>query len=166
MSGRTSKKHAGKAAPPAKAALNYGLLSDLIGYNLRRAQAIVFDDFIRSMADSRVTPGQFGVLTMIRANPGISQSALARAIGTERSSMVAVLDQLEARGLAERGAAQHDRRSHALRLTSQGEALLRALEPQVRQHEQRIAGDLNKSEVRRLIALLRRLGKAPKTSGG
>lgn len=162
MSVEAEKKRARKARAPS-AKLDYGLLSGLIGYNLRRAQAVVFDDFIRAMADARITPGQFGVLTMIRANPGISQSALARGIGTERSTMVAVLHELEARGLAERGAAQHDRRSHALRLTPQGEALLRELEPKVRAHERRIAGDLSPAEIRRLIALLRRLGPAGKT---
>ena len=161
MSGRASKKSLGKTARSANATLNYGLLSDLIGYHLRRAQAVVFDDFMRSMADSRITPGQFGVLTMIRANPGISQSALARALGIERSTMVAVIDELEARRLAERGTARHDRRTHALALTAKGNTLLSALEPKVRRHEQRIAGDLSKTEIRRLIALLSRLSKAP-----
>src|SRR3972149_10268666 len=103
MSGRASKTGASKTARTADAALSYGLLSELIGYHLRRAQAVVFDDFMRSMADSRITPGQFGVLTMIQANPGISQSALARALGIERSTMVAVIDELEARRLADRG---------------------------------------------------------------
>ncbi|MFQ5562711.1 MAG: MarR family winged helix-turn-helix transcriptional regulator [Parvularculaceae bacterium] len=149
------------ASNPASAAVDYGLLSGLIGYHLRRAQAFVFDDFMRSMADERITPGQFGVLALIRSNPGISQSGLARAVGTKRSTMVAVLDELESRGLAERGLAAHDRRAHALHLTPKGEALLRRLEPKVRRHEQRIAGDLNPSEIRRLIALLSRLKKSP-----
>lgn len=157
MSRKVSKKSPRKAARLGEAATNYGLLPGLIGYNLRRAQAIMFDDFMRTMAESRVTPGQFGVLTMIQANPGISQSALARSIGTERSTMVAVIDELESRGLAERGVAHNDRRSHALRLTAKGETQLRALEPKVRRHEQRIARDLSPSEVRRLIELLRRL---------
>ena len=157
MSRKVSKKSPRKAARLGEVATNYGLLPGLIGYNLRRAQAIVFDDFMRTMAESRVTPGQFGVLTMIQANPGISQSALARSIGTERSTMVAVIDELESRGLAERGVAHNDRRSHALRLTAKGETLSRALEPKVRRHEQRIARDLSPSEVRRLIELLRRL---------
>ncbi|HEX9790974.1 MAG TPA: MarR family transcriptional regulator [Kiloniellales bacterium] len=159
MSGRSIKKGARKTARPADATLSYGLLGDLIGYHLRRAQAVVFDDFMRAMADSRITPGQFGVLTMIQANPGISQSALARALGIERSTMVAVIDELEARALAERGTARHDRRTHALALTAKGAALVKALEPKVRRHEQRIAGDLSKTEIRRLIALLRRLSK-------
>lgn len=161
MPGKKSKTGTGKSARSTDTALSYGLLSELIGYHLRRAQAIVFDDFMRSMADSRITPGQFGVLTMIQANPGISQSALARALGIERSTMVAVIDELEARGLAERGTARHDRRTHALALTAKGNTLLDALEPKVRRHEQRIASDLSKTEIRRLIALLRRLSKAP-----
>lgn len=161
MSGTASKKSTNKGNHSAGAAVNYGPLTGLIGYHLRRAQAVVFDDFMRSMAESRITPGQFGVLAMIEANPGISQSALARALGIERSTMVAVLDELEARGLAERRTARHDRRSYALGLTAKGGALLSALKPKVRRHDRRIAGDLNRAERQRLITLLRRFNKAP-----
>lgn len=159
MSGTArTRKVTGKGT---RAAVNHGPLAGLIGYHLRRAQAVVFDDFMRTMASLRITPGQFGVLAMIEANPGISQSALARALGIERSTMVAVIDELEVRGLAERRAARHDRRSHALGLTAAGEAMLGTLKPKVRQHEQRIAGDLTRAERQRLIVLLRRISKVP-----
>jgi DNA-binding MarR family transcriptional regulator len=161
MNRTASRKRTKKGAQSTDAAINYGPLTGLIGYHLRRAQAVVFDDFMRGMADSRITPGQFGVLALIEANPGISQSALARALGTERSTMVAVLDQLEARGLAERRIAEHDRRSHALELTAKGGTLLSTLKPKIRRHEQRIAGDLDRAEKEHLIELLRRIGQTP-----
>jgi DNA-binding MarR family transcriptional regulator len=158
MNDVAGKKPTAKRA--AGAAVDYGMLAELVGYHLRRAQAVVFDDFMRAMADRRITPGQFGVLAMIEANPGISQSALARALGIERSTMVAVLDELERRGLAERHRARHDRRSHALALTDAGATLLADLKPQVRRHERRIARDLSRDEVQQLIGLLRRIRKA------
>ena len=157
----SKKKVTGKGVRSARTAVDYGPLAGLIGYHLRRAQAVVFEDFMRSMAEQRITPGQFGVLTMVEANPDISQSALARALGIERSTMVAVIDELEARGLAERRAARHDRRSYALKLTADGAALLSALMPKVRRHEQRITADLSRAEKQRLIDLLRRLSKVP-----
>jgi DNA-binding MarR family transcriptional regulator len=160
MNDRAKGKASTKPRRPAGKAVDYGMLTDLLGYHLRRAQAVVFDDFMRAMADQRITPGQFGVLVMIEANPGISQSALARALGIERSTMVAVLDELERRGLAERRSARHDRRSHALALSEAGGALLADLKPQVRRHEKRIARDLSRDETQQLIALLRRIRKA------
>lgn len=144
-----------------RADVDYGVLTKLVGYHMRRAQTVVFDDFMKSLADDHVTPGQFGVLVLIEANPGISQSALARALGVERSTMVAVLDELERRGLAKRRRSPHDRRSHALELTAKGGALLAAVKPKVRRHEKRIAGDLDRAEIQSLISLLRRISKAP-----
>ena len=76
-----------------------GILPELLGYHLRRAQLAVFADFARSMTGIDLTPGQFGVLARIAANPGLSQSALGRAVGIERSSVVAVIDRLDMHGL-------------------------------------------------------------------
>jgi DNA-binding MarR family transcriptional regulator len=135
-------------------------LDDLLGYHLRRAQAAVFNDFMRAMAEDQITPGQFGVLTLIDRNPGLNQSALARVLGIERSTMVAVIDRLERRRLVARRESAADRRSNVLGLTAQGKALLAAIEPKVRRHEERIAAGLDAGEVRVLIDLLRRVRAA------
>ncbi len=146
------------AARRGRGAVDYGMLRQLVGYELRRAQARVFADFMGTMADDGVTPGQFGVLVLIATNPGSSQSAIAEALGIERSTMVAVIDGLQARGLVVRETAAGDRRSYALRLTRQGAALLARLEPMVRAHERRIAAALSEEEKQALIGLLRRIG--------
>ena len=161
MDDATDGKAMAKRTGAQRADVDYGMLTELIGYHLRRAQTVMFDDFMRSLADDRITPGQFGVLVLIEANTGISQSALARALGIERSTMVAVLDELERRGLAERRPSQHDRRSHALGLTAEGNALLAAVKPKVRRHERRIAGNFDRAETQSLINLLRRISRAP-----
>jgi len=140
-----------------EAALDFGVLPELIGYHLRRAQVHFFADFARTMAEAQITPGQFGVLSLVGANPGMTQSALARAVGIERSTMVAVIDALQARGLVERAPSPVDRRSYALVLTDQGKALLERLIPMVRGHERRLARKLDPEERERLIELLLKL---------
>lgn len=134
------------------------MLEELLGYHLRRAQAAVFADFMRTLADDRITPGQFGVLVLIDRNPGLNQSALARMLGIERSTMVAVIDGLEARGLVARQGSDSDRRLNVLCLTRLGKALLSEVKPKVRRHEKRIAADLRPEEVAALIGLLKRIG--------
>ena len=42
---------------------DFDLLPGLIGYNLRKAQTAVFQDFSVSLQDCDITPGQFGVET-------------------------------------------------------------------------------------------------------
>ncbi len=140
--------------------LHRGILDKLLGYHLRRAQAAVFADFMRTMADDGITPGQFGVLVLIDGNPGLNQSALARTLGIERSTMVAVIDGLEARKLVARRGSTADRRAKVLALTRQGKALLAKVTPKVGAHEQRIAADLDAEESAALIALLKRIGPA------
>jgi len=142
--------------------LDFDILPTLVGYHLRQAQISVFNDFVRSMNKEQISPGQFGVLTLIGSNPGLSQSALARAVGIERSTMVAVIDALEVRGLVERQPSPVDRRSYALILSSKGEKLLQTLRPLVLGHDGRMTENLTAQERDALIHLLSKL----KTSSG
>jgi DNA-binding MarR family transcriptional regulator len=137
------------------------MLPTLLGYHLRRAQVAVFQHFAQVMGTADITPGQFGVLTVIDANPGISQTRLGNALGIDRSTVVAVIDRLEGLGLVVRAASPHDRRSHALRLAEHGTATLRRLEDLVRAHERHIARDLSAAEQAQLLALLKRIAPPP-----
>ena len=130
-----------RIVPPEGTA--WGLLPDLLGYHLRRAQVAMFQDFAASMNGADITPGQFGVLALIAANEGLSQTQLARILGIDRSTLNGVLDKLEQRGLIERGARPGDRRSHALALSRAGKTQFRQLARRVRQHETRIARKLS-----------------------
>ena len=142
-----------------KSRTGHGILPSLLGYNLRRAQLRVFQHFQSSMTAFEVTPGQFGVLTLIAENDGLKQSELGAALGIDRSTMVTVIDRLESRGLVVRAPSPSDRRSYALRLSEAGERLMGELTPKVREHEAAIAASLSAAERRQLISLLQRIGK-------
>lgn len=144
-------------ARAARPALARGMLPELVGYHLRRAQVAVFADFAASIGRHGLTPGQFGVLELIRANEGLNQSELGQAMGVDRSTVVAVIDRLEGRGLVERAPAPGDRRAHALRLTEAGGALLARLEPLVRGHEARLLAGIPRAERAGLVRLLGRI---------
>lgn len=137
--------------------LDFGMLPGLLGYQLRMAQIALFKDFAKGPGELEVTPGLFGVLVIIEANPDLKQSELARAAHLDRSTVVTVIDNLERRSLVERRAALNDRRSNALRITAAGTALLRKLKRQVSQHEQRLASNLSEDERRSLFELLQKV---------
>ena len=136
-----------------KADLDLGPLPDLIGYVLRRAQLVVFQDFFTAFAPFDISPAQFSVLTVIERNPGLTQTQVAEALGIKRTNFVGMLDELEKRGLAERRQAR-DKRSYALCLTSDGAALMRKLRPVIKAHESRMVGKIGDEGRDRLIALL------------
>jgi DNA-binding MarR family transcriptional regulator len=158
----------GRTAPAAAAdssearTIRLGLLPGLLGYQLRLAQRAVFDDFAASIGSTEISPGLFGILVIIEANPGLKQSELAAAAQLDRSSIVPVVDKLEARGyVARRGSAQ-DRRVNGLFLTADGAAALRRLKRKVLAHEHRISGTLQPEERRQLLELLARLRAPPR----
>lgn len=137
--------------------IDFGMLPGLVGYQLRLAQIAIFRDFAATFGDLSITPGLFGVLVVIEANPGLKQTELARAANLDRSTVVSVIDNLERRGLVERRSAAADRRSNALQLTAQGAALLTKLKRLVAQHEKRVARHLSEGEQATLVRLLRKI---------
>lgn len=134
--------------------LAQGELPGLLGYRLRLAQQAVFRDFAESVQG--LSPGRVGLLILIAANPGVTQSRLAEAARRDRSTMVGVLDQLEERGLVERRRGA-DRRTNGLWITRAGRALLGKALRAIARHERRIAARLSPADRRRLLELLGRI---------
>ncbi len=106
------------------APLDLSSLDAIVGYPLRRAQMAVFEDFARRFAGLDLTPAQYSTLAAIGSNPGRKQSEIGGALGIQRPNFVAMMDELERRGLAERARSGSDRRANALALTPKGRALL------------------------------------------
>lgn len=136
------------------AALKAGILPGLLGYRLRLAQQALFRDFAASVAE--LSPGRVGILLLIEANPGVTQSRLAQAVSLDRSTMVGVLHLLEGRGLLERRRGE-DRRTNGLWLTPEGRRVVGKLKRRIVLHERRVAARLSAAEREQLIALLEKL---------
>jgi len=108
----------------ASGPLDLSGLTSIVGYPLRRAQIAVFENFARRFAALDLTPAQYSTLVAIGDNPGRNQSEIAGALGIQRPNFVAMMDELQRRGLAERTRSGADRRSNAVALTLAGRALL------------------------------------------
>lgn len=143
-----------EAVPAADDPVDLGGLERHAGYLVRRLQLWIFQDFVRCMGDADIRPAQYSVLSVIAANPGLRQIALAQRLGIERARLVGLLDGLEERGLAERVASPRDRRSHALYLTPAGERFLEELRRRAAAHEANVAALLGAENRERLVAML------------
>lgn len=127
------------------------------GFLLRRAHQIsaaVFEDECREVG---LTPAQFGVLTVLRANPGLDQSSLARALGFDKVTMLRVLRGLEARGMVARSPAPSNRRNLSIVLSSDGEKLLDQAQKPAEEAYQRLMAPLSAAQQRQLLELLQLL---------
>lgn len=137
--------------------INFDELPGYVGYQVRRTQAKIFSDFEAMLKGFDFTPGSFGVLMLIRANPGITQVALAAAFGVDKSTMSPVIFRLEQRGLIRREVLASDRRRHALFFEKAAESTYLAARENVRAFEESIAARLSKAEQRELARLLVKL---------
>lgn len=141
------------------APINLGPLASLAGYLIRQAQLWVFQDFNETLAPLNIRPVQYSILTLISENPGLSQMALSRVLGIVRSGMVPLLDGLQNRGLLNRVAVVSDRRSYALHLTTDGDALLGRANALVQEHEERLrqkVGPRGHLQLLKLLAVFER----------
>ena len=124
------------------------------GYAVRRFQIWIFQDFIKTLRGVDIRPTQYSVLTVIGANPGLSQMAVAKRLGIERARLVHLLDSLEERKLVKRIKSKSDRRSHALHLTAQGETALAKFKRLATEHERHVEEKIGKANRERLLQIL------------
>lgn len=137
--------------------IDYSMLNSLVGYRLRRAQLAYFENFTATCTEQGVTPGLFGILAIVYTNPGLTQTAVAQAIDTDRSAMVAAVDKLQKLGLIERRPSDSDRRSYALYLTDHGVGFTENLHKKVLSHEAHFEKVMNKGEKEWLLGMLERI---------
>lgn len=130
------------------------LLTDLIGYRLKRAYMQIHPVTQRIMAEDDLRVVSFSCLSIITDNPGIVQSELADALQMERSNLVVVIDELEQRGLIGRKKVPTDRRRYALTTTLRGRQLRDRVGSKVRKAEDEIFGRLNTEERAFLLSVL------------
>lgn len=127
------------------------------GFLLRRAHQIsaaVFEDECRAVG---LTPAQFGVLTVVRANPGLDQSSLARALGFDKVTVLRVIRGLETRGLVSRVTSPLSKRHLSISLSPAGTQLLQDAQKPVEQAYNRLMGPLDEAQQARLLELLQLL---------
>lgn len=101
-----------------------------------------------------LTPPDAGILRLLRMEAGLSQQELAAKLKIHPSRLVAVLDNLEKRGLVERRAHPDDRRLYSLHLAKGGEEALAKIGRVAREHQQSLLAALNQQERETLAALL------------
>jgi DNA-binding MarR family transcriptional regulator len=151
---KNGRPAAGKLNGRGAEAVDYGPLADWVGFNLRMAQAAAFQAFSRRAQEVGTRPGRFATLMLIGRNPGISQTALSRANGRDKSSLTPVL--------IRRRRTRADQRAYRLSLTPAGKSLLAQLVRCARSHERNldriIGGRAQKSFVRILKRIIAQAG--------
>jgi DNA-binding MarR family transcriptional regulator len=115
--------------------------------------------FAARLSEVGLVPAHAGIFRILSATPAISQQALATALGTVPSRLVALVDDLEKRGLVERRAHESDRRTYALHLTDKGRTTMETISRIARDHRQDLLAALSIEEQGTLSSLLERVAE-------
>lgn len=157
-SGVTTAHRAG-AVTGDKAPSSLAFLLSQVGIHASRR-------FAERLAAIDLQPPLFRVLNVVDAAEGLSQQAIAEAIKAPPSRMVAIVDELEHRGLLKRRSDPADRRVHALYLTRAGRGLLARGREIAAVHESELTEGMSKADRKRLVALLQAIVDAQEIGAG
>src|SRR5215831_12583571 len=141
-------------------------LSRRLGFLLAQLGTHAHRRFAERLAGLDLHPRYCGMLSHLAACEGQSQQALSIALGIHRSAVVALVDDLEHRGLAVRRRDPSDRRAYTLYLTSPGREVLGDLERIAEEHEAELLTALDASERSQLISLLQRVAESQGLAAG
>lgn len=141
----------------AEQPLTQDVLLSLVGYNCRRAYLSILPLFAERMEQYGLRTVDFSVLSLLNANPNITQKRLAHAINLSPPNLAILLDRLEERGLVMRQRNPLDKRSQTLILTSEGARLCAKAEKTASQLEQEATSMLSSAEREQLLGLLQKI---------
>jgi DNA-binding MarR family transcriptional regulator len=101
-----------------------------------------------------LTPADAGILRLLRVQAGLSQQELAARLRIHPSRLVAILDNIEKRGLVERRANPDDRRLYSLHLTQTGGETLQKIGNVAQKHQDALLSSISPEERNTLATLL------------
>jgi DNA-binding MarR family transcriptional regulator len=101
-------------------------LAGRLGYLLKHAQLALAQLTAAALAPAGISGRQCAVLIAIDSAVPLSQQEVAGRLGVDRTTMVALIDELEAKELVERKKDPVDRRKNVVALTEAGRATLAA----------------------------------------
>jgi DNA-binding MarR family transcriptional regulator len=130
------------------------------GFMIRRAHQIAVSVFLEETGELGITNRQYGILFVVKQQPGLDQISVAKLLGLDRSTTGMVVAKLEQAGLVERCIGRSDRRRHSLALTPAGEKMLERLDAPARRAQTRLLSAFTPQERTQFLALLDKLTRA------
>jgi DNA-binding MarR family transcriptional regulator len=113
--------------------------------------------FAERLAPLRLSPPHAGILRVLRKSGGLSQQGLAEVLHMHPSALVALIDELEQRGLVKRRDNLDDRRTYELHLTDKGQVALRDVGRVGQEHNESLCAALSPPEREQLTEFLQRI---------
>ena len=132
-------------------------ISRTVTYRIARAHFLLAARANRALQPVGLDVREYGLMTSVRDLGPCSQHEIATRLDVSGPVIVELVDALEARNLVMRERNQEDRRSYALRLSAEGEALLTRASTAIEAALTEASQEIGRAGMLRLAALLREL---------
>src|SRR5436190_3420914 len=152
----TSRPDALSIGPPGGASAPPPCLGNRVGFLLARSHLDALA-IAGEVLEPGLDPKHFGALSVIAAEGPLSQQELGERMRVDRTTIVALVDELERRGFLARRRNPIDRRAYALEATAAGRRWLDRAGAVLAEAEARILAPLDPDEREQLIGLLHKL---------
>ncbi|MGE5266132.1 MAG: MarR family winged helix-turn-helix transcriptional regulator [Deltaproteobacteria bacterium] len=133
------------------------LISMSTTHLLHRAGQLAEDLFARSIGEIGITARQFVVLSVVESLEDPSQTALCDISGIDRSTLADIVRRLVARGLLTRRRTRQDARMYAVRITPEGQEVLRRAVPVAAKVDEALVEALNADQRDQFVSFLQKV---------
>lgn len=137
------------------------LLGTRLGYLLKHTQLRLAEHAGPALAPFGLDARELAVLSVLAAGRALSQLEAARRLSVDRTTMVALVDALESKGLVERRRSEEDRRRNVVELTERGRRVRADAEDAREAAEREFLAPLGEKDAVRLVKALRTLIRTP-----
>jgi DNA-binding MarR family transcriptional regulator len=137
------------------------VLREGLGWPVARVAHAIQNAHNEALARFDLSLRTFAVLAMIGDGAARSQLEIAQAVGLDKTTLVATIDDLERRALVRRTPDPGDRRARIVAITDEGREILEQASDVVRETEGRIFADMSCEDAQRIKAALTSLLGGP-----
>jgi DNA-binding MarR family transcriptional regulator len=130
-------------------------VTDRLGYLLKHAQARYAELSAAAHRPLGITGREAAVLVVVESGPALSQQEIAARLQVDRTSMVALIDELAAKQLVARRQHPTDRRRNVVELTDLGRTTLRKATARTADVDRQFLAPLSSADAQRLRRLLK-----------
>jgi len=130
---------------------------DMLGYLVKHVQRRLSAQADAALEPLGIDRAEFGVLWVLARSEPLSQQGIAANAGVDATTMVALIDALEAKGMLTRRPDPGDRRRNLIELTAAGQATCREAEVAHTAAEEQFLAPLSGTQATQFRRMLRAL---------
>ncbi len=134
-------------------------INDSLGYLIGQTNSLMRYQFNKMIKEKgfNTSVEQWGILNIVNAFPGITQSEIALKGRKDKTNITRMLDLLEKNGNIERKQTKKDRRQYNIYITDNGIKLLNDIIPISNEVNQQGSKGINKEELLKITSLLKKI---------